>query len=271
MTISSNTVRTVIWEFWLFGIKQAYACLFGAYLLFLILVTAFWYPLEHILYRNDFLFLSALAFQLLLLAFKLESWREALVILLFHIVATAMELFKTSPAIGSWSYPGAFVIGLGNVPLFAGFMYSAVGSFIARVWRIFDFKFSYYPPLPLTLALVVLIYANFFTHHFFWNLRMPLLIASFALFGWGWVFFKMDRVHRSMPLVVGWFLVALFIWFAENIATYAGIWIYPTQSNGWHMVPVSKLISWYLLLILSFVLVSLIHTPKAPQRGSASD
>lgn len=72
---------------------------------------------------------------------RLESWREASVILIFHLVATLMEAFKTHPSIGSWSYPEGFSIGIMAVPLFAGFMYSAVGSYIARVWRIFHFQF----------------------------------------------------------------------------------------------------------------------------------
>ncbi len=63
-----------------------------------------------------------------------------------------------------------------------------------------------------------------------------------------------------MPLLLGWFLVALFIWLAENIATFANIWIYPNQHEEWKMVSLAKLSSWYLLMLLSFVLVSLINT-----------
>ena len=100
-------MKTFLREFWLFGIKQASASIFGGYLLFLILLTKFWYPFET-LYRNDFLFLAALGFQLTLLVLRLESPREAAVILIFHVVATAMEVFKTSDAIGAWHYPGEF-------------------------------------------------------------------------------------------------------------------------------------------------------------------
>ncbi len=99
-------MKTFLREFWLFGIKQASASIFGGYLLFLILLTKFWYPFET-LYRNDFLFLAALGFQLALLALRLESLREAAVILIFHVVATAMEVLK-SDAIGAWHYPGEF-------------------------------------------------------------------------------------------------------------------------------------------------------------------
>src|ERR1700742_89968 len=136
--------KTALHTFLVFGIKQAYACLFGGWLLGVIVVTAFWYPF-HGLYRYDFLFLCAVGFQLLLIATRLEQPQEIVVILVFHLLATAMELFKTSPGIGSWNYPGPAVIRLAGVPLFAGFMYSAVGSYIARAWRVFELRFTHHP------------------------------------------------------------------------------------------------------------------------------
>ena len=106
-------------EFWRFGIKQARAALFGGLLLFLIILTQFWYPFDS-LYRYDFLFLAAIGIQALLLLFRLETWREAGVIILFHAVATVMEIFKTSEAIGSWHYPEPALFQVFGVPLFAG-------------------------------------------------------------------------------------------------------------------------------------------------------
>lgn len=73
-----------------------------------------------------------------------------------------------------------------------------------------------------------------------------------------------------MPLLFGWFLVALFIWFAENIATYANIWLYPNQKEAWQMVPLAKLSSWYLLMLLSFVLVTLVNRIKQPLAKTVS-
>jgi uncharacterized membrane protein YoaT (DUF817 family) len=242
-----------------FGIKQAQACLFGGLLLAAILGTHLWYPWEATLHRYDFLFLYAVALQVMLLALRLESPREAVVILLFHVLATVMELFKTSSTIASWRYPGEFEIGIGNVPLFAGFMYSAVGSYIARIWRIFDFRFTHYPPRALTVALAFLIYGNFFTHHFVPDLRWWLFGAVVLLYGRVWIHFRVRDHHRRMPLLLGWLLVALFIWIAENTATFGAIWVYPSQEDGWQVVPLTKLGSWFLLMILSFVLVSLVH------------
>lgn len=66
-----------------------------------------------------------------------------------------------------------------------------------------------------------------------------------------------------MPLLLGWFLVALFIWGAENIGTFSRAWLYPGQKDGWHPVSPSKLGAWYLLMIVSFVMVSLLHRTRS--------
>ena len=65
-----------------------------------------------------------------------------------------------------------------------------------------------------------------------------------------------------MPMLIGLILVAFFIWLAENLATNAVAWIYPMQRHGWRMVPIEKMGSWYLLMLLSFVLVTVVHRPE---------
>ena len=76
------------------------------------------------------------------------------------------------------------------------------------------------------------------------------------------VSFRSDRVHRPMPLAIGFVLVASFIWVAENIGTFARAWAYPGQTAEWSMVSLNKLGAWYLLMIISFVLVASIHSPR---------
>ena len=120
--------------------KQAWACLFAGLMLALIIGTWAWYPKGATLARYDFLVIAAVLIQALMLAFKLETWEEARVILVFHVVGTAMEVFKTS--VGSWMYPEPSLLRIGGVPLFTGFMYAAIGSFMARVWRLFSLLFS---------------------------------------------------------------------------------------------------------------------------------
>lgn len=66
-----------------------------------------------------------------------------------------------------------------------------------------------------------------------------------------------------MPVLLGWFLVALFIWFAENLGTFARAWTYPAQAEIWHMVQPTKLGAWYLLMYISFVLVAAVRRPRA--------
>jgi uncharacterized membrane protein YoaT (DUF817 family) len=252
--------RAWAYEFALFGFKQGWACLFGGLMLALLLGTHLFYPASAPLHRYDFLTLAAIVIQLAMLALRLESPREAVVICAFHLIGTVMELFKTNA--GSWLYPEASLLHIGPVPLFSGFMYAAVGSYIARIWRIFGFTFTHYPPAWTTVALAIAIYVNFFAHHWLPDIRLALFSAALLLFGRTWVCFTPWQEKRRMPLLVGFFLVALFIWFAENIGTFANAWTYPDQASGWHMVSLAKLGSWYLLMIISFVLVSLIHGIK---------
>lgn len=250
-----------IYEFVRFGVKQAWACLFGGLLLALIIATKLWYPADAPLARYDFLFLAALALQALLLWFRLETFEEAKAILLFHLVGTAMELFKTS--VGSWAYPEEAFFRIGGVPLFSGFMYATVGSYLSRVWRLCDFRFTWHPPLWAVALLAAGIYANFFAHHYLPDMRIGLIAATALLFGRCAVHFKVWERHRRMPLLLGFFLVALFIWFAENIATAGGAWVYPSQANGWTMVPFAKLSSWFLLMIVSYTMVAFVNQPQA--------
>jgi len=250
-----------LYEFTLFGFKQGWACLFGALMLALLLATHVYYPEGAALARYDFLTLAALAIQLAMLAFRLETLEEAKVILAFHVVGTIMELFKTSA--GSWLYPEASLLRIGEVPLFSGFMYAAVGSYLARVWRIFDLRFEPYPRTLWTQLLAVAVYVNFFAHHWLPDVRLALFVAMILLF-WGTrAHFTVWREGRWMPLLLGWLLVAGFIWLAENLGTFARAWAYPGQEDGWALVSPAKLGAWYLLMYISFVLVAAVHRPTS--------
>lgn len=249
-----------LYEFVRFGLKQGWACLFGGAMVGLLIATSLWYPRGALLARYDFLFLAALVIQIAMLAFRLETFEEAKVILIFHVVGTAMELFKT--AVGSWIYPEVAFFRIGGVPLFTGFMYASVGSYIARSWRLFDFRFVRHPPLWALFALSAGIYANFYTHHYFVDVRLALFAVMALLCGRTWIYYKVHRHYRRMPLLLGLFLVAVFIWIAENFGTLTRTWIYPSQINGWAMVPLGKLSSWFLLMTISFVMVAWVNKPQ---------
>ncbi len=254
------------YEFLRFGVKQAWACLFGGLMVALLLGTWLFYPRDAWLARYDFMTLMAVLFQIVLLWTRMETWDEAKVILLYHVVGTVMEIFKTAQ--GSWIYPEESVLRIVGVPLFTGFMYAAIGSYIARTWRLFDFHFTHHPPLWATLGLAAGIYANFFTHHYMTDLRYVLFALTALLFGRCRIYFTVWRTRRWMPLLLGFFLVALFIWFAENIGTLTGTWLYPSQRHGWSPVSFAKLGSWFLLMIISYVLVSIINRPQTVPAAS---
>jgi len=261
---SRHPAGQVAYEFVRFGVKQAWACLFGALLLALLLATHLWYPRDALLPRYDAILIGAVAIQAAMLMFGLETREEARVILVFHVVGTIMEIFKT--AAGSWAYPEPSFARIGGVPLFSGFMYAAVGSYIARVWRLFDFQFTRHPPVWALAILSTAIYVNFFAHHFVTDIRLALFAGAALAFGPAVVHFRVWRVHRSMPLLLGLCLVALFIWFAENLATFARAWSYPHQAAVWQPVPLTKFGAWFLLMIISYTLVAAVHgiTARAP-------
>ena len=242
-------------EFVMFVLKQGWACLFGGLLLAVIIATKLVWDPDWPLQRYDFLFLFAIATQGLFLAAKLETWEEARVILLFHLTGTAMEWFKIHA--GSWAYPEPGLFKLMGVPLFSGFMYASVGSYIARVVRVFDMRFAPYPSFPLTLILALAIYVNFFAHHFLPDIRALLFAGTVILFYRTKIWFRIHDRHWWMPLPLAAFLAALALWIAENVGTATGTWVYSGQVPG-QIVSLAKLGSWYLLLYVAFVTVTLV-------------
>jgi len=257
--MSRRRTTAFLYEFLRFGIKQGWACLFGGIMVGLLIATHYAYPAGAFLARYDFLFLAALTVQILMLRFRFETWQEAKIILVYHVIGTIMEIFKTS--VGSWIYPEHAVFHVAGVPLFSGFMYACIGSYLARVWRLFDFRFTRHPPLAALGLLSVAIYVNFFTHHFTIDLRPLLFLAAAVLFGRSWIYYRIWRKWRSMPLLLGLLLVALFIWFAENAGTFSGVWLYPQQRQQWAIVGLGKFGAWFLLLIVSYTLVALVNRP----------
>lgn len=239
----------------LFFLKMGWAALFGLLLLVAILLTKVIWSADWTLARYDALVILAVGLQALFLILKLETWREAKVILIFHLTGTAMEIFKVNA--GSWTYPEPGLIRLWGVPLFSGFMYASVGSFMARVIRIFDMRFTPYPPYWASLTLAIAIYVNFFSHHFLPDMRIALFAGTVLLFWHTRIYYRVDRIHW-MPMVLAAVLSSVFLWLAENIGTNTGTWVYAGQ-GAWELVSLSKMGSWYLLLYVSFVSVTLVY------------
>lgn len=240
-------------EFLFFGLLQARACVFAGSFIALLFIS------NHVhipgLARYDFLFIGAILIQIILIATKIETWDEVKVIFLFHIIGFALEVFKTQPEIGSWGYPEEGVLKISTVPLYSGFMYAAIGSYISQAWRLEKIRLDNYPALWHSVTLSALIYINFFTHHWLPDFRWVLAAVVVWLFRKTRVNYTVIKEHW-MPLVVSFILMAFFIWIAENISSYLGAWKYPDQIHEWTLVPFGKISSWSLLIIISFIIVA---------------
>jgi uncharacterized membrane protein YoaT (DUF817 family) len=241
-------------EFLYFGIKEARACLFvGLFFaaVFSVPRTGLWgVP------RYDVLLIIALAIQAWMVWAKLETMDELKAMTIFHVIGFALEVFKTSSGIKSWAYPDFAYTKVFGVPLFAGFMYAAVGSYIIQAWRLLELRVAHHPPYWMAWVIAMLIYANFFTHHYIGDYRWYIAACALGLYARATVIFRpLDR-ERRMPLLLSFVLIGLFIWLAENISTFFGIWAYPNQLGVWSAVHVGKWSSWSLLVVMTFTIVA---------------
>ena len=249
-----------------FAWLEVQSCIF-AIGVFAGLAVAYAVPLP--MARYDFLLLWCLALTFGFWAVGLETWREVLVIFAFHALGLGLEIFKVQQ--GSWLYPGDAVTKVAGVPLFSGFMYAAVGSYICQAWRRFDLRVSHYPATATTVVAVG-IYANFFTHHYIVDLRLLWAAAGLWVLRRCQVHFTVGDARYRMPLALSFLLIGFFLWLAENAATFLDAWNYPGQVEVWEAVHASKLGAWALLVSMSFVLVAtvkaqegrLYHVPSEP-------
>ena len=162
------------------------------------------------------------------------------------------NIFNAS-AIASWQYPQPAVFKILTVPLFAGFMYSAVGSFCTVNSTVSSF-FEKLPSFGTMLLLAFFSYINFMSKFFVPDIRY-ILFAISILFWKTKLYFQLNEHKFKIPMLPVLLTLAFLIWIAENISTFYKIWLYPSQVDAWHMVGWGKLGSWYLLLLLSLVLV----------------
>lgn len=248
-------------ELWAFGWKNARACLFAG----IFFAAVFLLPRAGVLgiKRYDLLFLIALVIQAFMLIARLETWDELKAVCLFHAVGFALEVFKTSTHIQAWSYPEPGFTKLFGVPLFSGFMYASVGSYVIQAWRLFDLKVRHHPPYWMAWAIALAIYVNFFSHHYIGDLRGYIACAALGLYARTSVSFRpLDR-RRNMPLLMSFVLIGFFVWLAENISTFFGVWRYPHQIGAWATVHLGKWSSWSLLVIMTFTIVANLKHIKA--------
>lgn len=218
-------------EFLFFGIKEARSCLFVGLFFFSIFIV----PKTGILGipRYDILLIIAISIQFWMVYTKLETLDELKAVILFHVTGFVPEVFKTSTNIHSWSYPDFAYTKILNVPLF----FAVIAS--------------------------LLIYINFFMHHYLGDYRWYIAAAVLGLYARTTVIFTPYDKERKMPLLLAFILIGFFIWLAENISTFFGIWKYPNQITSWSMVHTGKWSSWALLVIMTFTItVFLKHIKK---------
>jgi uncharacterized membrane protein YoaT (DUF817 family) len=254
-------VRYGIVEFLYFGFKEARACLFAG--LFFAAVFSVprvgWLGIP----RYDVLLIIAVLLQVIMLLAKLETWDECKAIGIFHLVGFMLEVFKTSEGISSWHYPDFAFSKIAGVPLFSGFMYAAVGSYVIQAWRLFDLRIYHHPPYWMSTVLALLIYLNFFTHHYIGDYRWYLMACALGLYATTVVVFRPLDHDRKMPLLLSFVLIGFFVWLAENLGTFFSLWNYPNQRDAWAMVHLGKWSSWSLLVVMTFTIVAhLKHVKK---------
>ena len=246
----AGRVRHAVAQLLRFAGLEARACAF-AVVIFAGLALSTLVPLP--IARYDALLVYGVVATLAFWALRLETGREVLGTLAFHLVGLVFEVLKVR--LGSWSYPEEALTKIGGVPLYSGFMYAAVGSYIARAWRLFDLRLTAYRPVP-TAVLAAAVYANFLTHHLLPDVRAVLALLLVLATWRTWVHYTVGRSRYRMPLALSFVLIGFFLWLAENISTVFRAYEYPDQADGWSMVHVGKFGSWALLVVVSFVLVA---------------
>lgn len=242
-----------------FGWQQALSCVFPVVIFASLALTQFlplpWLP------RYDWLLIICLAMQVWMVRSGLETSDELKVISVFHLIGLALEMFKVH--MGSWSYPEEGWAKVNGVPLYSGFMYASVASYLCQAWRRLSIKLEHFPPLWLSVPLAAMVYLNFFTHHFWIDIRWWLFALVVVVFWRTRVYYEVGVQRYHMPLVLSFGLIGFFIWVAENIATFFSAWKYPNQTGGWHLVHIGKISSWLLLVIISFLIVAALKQVKS--------
>lgn len=123
-------------------------------------------------------------------------------------------------------------------------------------WRLLQLRVVHHPAYWMAGVMALLIYANFFTHHYIGDYRWYIAACALGLYARSTVIFRpLDR-DRKMPLLLSFVLIGFFIWLAENISTFFGIWKYPNQLGAWSSVHVGKWSSWSLLIVMTFTIVA---------------
>lgn len=232
----------------LFAWLQARCCAFAVALFAGMAVSRMLPPLP--VARYDLLLIYGVALTAVCFLLGWETRREVAVVAVCHLLGLVFELVKVRA--GSWTYPEPALTKIAGVPLYGGFMYAAVGSYGCRTWRLLDLSLTGYRARG-TAALAAALYLNFLAPQWLPDLRWVLGGLLLLVTSGSWMHFTVGERRHRMPPALSFVLVGFFLWLAENMATYLGAWRYPYQLHGWEPVPMSKWVSWALLITVLFV------------------
>ena len=242
-----------------FAYLQALSCLFPVIIFAALAISKF--VSIPFLSRYDFILIICVFAQIGMLVSKLETFDEFKVICLFHVIGLTLELYKVH--MGSWSYPEDGYSKVMGVPLYSGFMYASVASYICQSWRRMELQIHNWPRSIYALLISSLIYLNFFTHHFIYDARWLLTGLLLIIFFRTAVTFQIFEKRYRMSMTLSFLLIGFFIWIAENITTFLGAWQYPSQEAKWSIVHIGKISSWFLLVVISIIIVAQLKRVKS--------
>lgn len=124
------------------------------------------------------------------------------------------------------------------------------------------------PPGWFAVGLASAAYLNFFTNLYLPDFRWWLIGGVMLAYSFTRCSFHVNGRRYWLPLSGAFVLIAVFIYVAENVGTLLGGWQYPNQQHIWSMVHESKISSWFLLIIVSYILVAWTKQRKAPVHSS---
>jgi uncharacterized membrane protein YoaT (DUF817 family) len=252
-------------EFGAFTRRQLQSSVFPISFFILLALTL---PLD--LGRYEVLLAGCLVIQFLLLKKGWETRDELLTITVFHLAGLCLEIYKVKH--GSWSYPEPSITKIAGVPLFSGFMYGSVASYITQAWRRFDLKMIKWPPTWAAALVVAAIYINFFTGRLLGDYRWWVVVAVSLIFWRTQVeFTTLEKKRRRMPMLLAFIAIGFFVYVAENICSGLGAYVYPDQLVEWRPVNVGKFSSWSLLVIFSVLLVYELKEFKARRSQAGTE
>lgn len=208
--------------------------------------------------RYDVIFVVLLAIQIGLVVFKVETPREAATIFLFHALGVTLEGVKVNLH-GGWSYPDPAVLKVWNIPLFSGFMYASIGSFLLGAAKQWQVRTEGFPKLPIAIAFTAAVYGNFIANVWLPDAKWPLVVIALVLFRKTALVGQIGARAFRVPYLGVFPILGVLLWLAENLGTAVGTWQYPRQAEGWTWVPPDKLLSWAVLTLVSGTLVVLLR------------